>query len=196
MTDAGGSGAQFVTAFAMAVIVAACGTQAALPRTSDATSSGPPPSLAMPSRTPERSPESPSSSATAPQPADGSSWVPLAVYRPDAGTMDALEHGELVLTDTCVFVDSVSGQRHLVVWPLMPEKWTWDAERRELVSTWTGQTRRFGSGDQVRLGGGGRTGGYGLSIEEIIAATPWISPPAPGCVTQRVFFSNGEISEP
>jgi len=110
--------------------------------------------------------------------------------------MDGIEQGRLVLTDTCAFVDSVSGKRHLVVWPLSPELWTWDGATREIVSTWGSRTLRFGSGDEIRTGGGGRSGDYGPTMGEIIAGVDWISPPAPECVTPVVFFSNGEISQP
>jgi hypothetical protein len=128
-----------------------------------------------------------------------SSWAPLAVH---TGTldgadpaMDALAQGMFQVTDDCVFVDS-GAERNLVVFRLSPADWTWDTSAREIVVPNGSGALRFGDGDEIWLGGGGRTGDYGPSLEEILGNYRWLSPPRRDCITPRVFFASGEIRRP
>ena len=103
--------------------------------------------------------------------------------------MDGLEQGTLVVTATCVYVDSLGDRLILVVWPENPDLWSWDAAAREIIAHQGGQSGRFGHGDQIRLGGGHLPAEY-LEDEE------WLNPPRAECVTPSVFFASGEIRKP
>jgi hypothetical protein len=126
---------------------------------------------------------------------DTASFGPLAVRVPAGVFYDGVGMGTLVITDNCAFLDEDRGGRQLIVWPESPDTWRWDPATSEIVSLGVGpdiRTRRFASGDSVRLGGATVDS---QTQAQMLEDTVWVDPPEDDCMTTTVFFSNGEISE-
>lgn len=126
--------------------------------------------------------------------AEDPSWGPLAVVAPDSGGGDALIHGTVHMTDTCVLLNE-QGDDVLLLWPA--DRTSWDAEKRRVIfdEDANGSTTTIGNGDKVSLGGGGSSVDEGgVPSDTFMDSVEWAASPNPSCVTD-VRWAVGSVVE-
>jgi len=123
---------------------------------------------------------------TGPHTSPGLRWGPLAVTAPQEGTDLARAQGTLIITNTCVYIES-RGDRTLLFWPA--DRTTWNEEARTITFlNFDGTSATVTDADQVVLGGGGDSESEsGISAEEWVERMIWVAAPDPSCSAERRF---------
>lgn len=123
-----------------------------------------------------------------------SGWGPIAAVK-DSGMEDMeISRGILTVSPRCTFLES-GGRRTLLVWPDARTSWnpwigviTFKRDDRDIDAR---------NGERIAVGGSGwsRTEG-GQTVEELAARIEWVSPPAPECLVESVWFVGSVLDPP
>lgn len=125
----------------------------------------------------------------------GADTGPLALIDGPTDGREASLSGVLVVTDRCVFIESLPGEgnyRFFVAWSAESTQWSGDAI---VIETSNGDVE-VRDGDRVAMGGGGSsTAEDGEDFDAYRTGSQWVVPPDPSCATEQR-WSAGQLMQP